>query len=87
MKPAQWLTIVGAAIALLAWFYVFKLQGLILMGLIALVVGGFVSILRQKSWIFKSMGMIMFIVGLFLLLTYPWLLYRLLYFPAHSLIP
>ncbi len=79
MKTSQWLTIVGSAVALVAWFYVFKIQGLVLMGLIALVIGGFISILRQKSWIFKTLGMVMFIAGLFLLLTYPWLLYRRLF--------
>ena len=87
MKASQLLSIVGSVIALVAWFYIFKFQGFILLGLIALIVGGLVSILRQKSWIFKIMGMIIFVVGLLLLVTYPWLLYCLLFLPASTPFP
>jgi len=53
--------------------------GIVLLVLITLTIGGIISILKQKSWIFKILGATMFVVGLVLLITYPWLLFRVLF--------
>jgi len=79
MKLSQWLTVLGAVIALILWFVLFKVQGIVLLVLITLTIGGIISILKQKSWIFKILGATMFVVGLVLLITYPWLLFRVLF--------
>lgn len=79
MKLSQWLTVLGAVIALILWFVLFKVQGIVLLVLITLIIGGIISILKQKSWTFKILGATMFVVGLVLLITYPWLLFRVLF--------